>query len=595
MLFNKHFFIIKLIEFFRLKYYFCYKLFKIKNQKRYTVTAALPYTNGPIHIGHLAGVYIPADIFVRYHREKKNDVLFICGSDEHGVAITIKAKKEKTTPREIIDKYHKIIKESFTKLGISFDNYSRTSKKIHHETASEFFKSLYDQNKLIEKTSDQLYDNEEKQFLADRYVTGECPKCYNKNAYGDQCEKCGSTLSPEELINPKSTISGSKPIIKKTKHWFLPLDRYEKFISSWIEKKDKVKWKSNVIGQVKSWVENGLQPRAITRDLKWGIPVPLNGIKDKVLYVWFDAPIGYISSTKEWAELNNKDWKPYWLDENTELIHFIGKDNIVFHCIIFPIILKEMGNYILPKNVPANEFLNLEGEKISTSKNWAVWLPEFLKDFKNDTDILRYVLISNMPETKDSDFSWKDFQSKNNNELVSILGNFINRVFVLINKNYEGNIPKMHLLTSYDKNIISKIKTFPVIIGNLIENYKFREALKEMMNISRIGNKYLADEEPWKLFTSDPMRASTIMFISIQITCLISVLSRPFIPNFSMKLSNMLNFKFNLNWDLLSDKYPYLKNGHKINKSELIFKKIEDSFINEQIEKLKKNSYLNQV
>ena len=555
----------------------------------------MPYTNGPIHIGHLAGVYIPADIFVRYHREKKNDVLFICGSDEHGVAITIKAKKEKTTPREIIDKYHKIIKESFTKLGISFDNYSRTSKKIHHETASEFFKSLYDQNKLIEKTSDQLYDNEEKQFLADRYVTGECPKCYNKNAYGDQCEKCGSTLSPEELINPKSTISGSKPIIKKTKHWFLPLDRYEKFITSWIEKKDKVKWKSNVIGQVKSWVENGLQPRAITRDLKWGIPVPLNGVKDKVLYVWFDAPIGYISSTKEWAKLNNKDWKPYWLDENTELIHFIGKDNIVFHCIIFPIILKEMGNYILPKNVPANEFLNLEGEKISTSKNWAVWLPEFLKDFKNDTDVLRYVLISNMPETKDSDFSWKDFQSKNNNELVSILGNFINRVFVLINKNYEGNIPKMHLLTSYDKNIVSKIKTFPVIIGNLVENYKFREALKEMMNISRIGNKYLADEEPWKLFASNPMRASTIMFISIQITCLISVLSRPFIPNFSMKLSNMLNFKFNLNWDLLSDKYPYLKNGHKINKSELIFKKIEDSFINEQIEKLKKNSYLNQV
>ncbi len=555
----------------------------------------MPYTNGPIHIGHLAGVYIPADIFVRYHREKKNDVLFICGSDEHGVAITIKAKKEKTTPRKIIDKYHKIIKESFTKLGISFDNYSRTSKKIHHETASEFFKSLYDQNKLIEKTSDQLYDNEEKQFLADRYVTGECPKCYNKSAYGDQCEKCGSTLSPEELINPKSTISGSKPIIKKTKHWFLPLDRYEKFITSWIEKKDKVKWKSNVIGQVKSWVENGLQPRAITRDLKWGIPVPLNGVKDKVLYVWFDAPIGYISSTKEWAELNNKDWKPYWLDENTELIHFIGKDNIVFHCIIFPIILKEMGNYILPKNVPANEFLNLEGEKISTSKNWAVWLPEFLKDFKNDTDVLRYVLISNMPETKDSDFSWKDFQSKNNNELVSILGNFINRVFVLINKNYEGNIPKMHLLTSYDKNIISKIKTFPVIIGNLIENYKFREALKEMMNISRIGNKYLADEEPWKLFASNPMRASTIMFLSIQITCLISVLSRPFIPNFSMKLSKMLNFKFNLNWDLLSDKYPYLKNGHKINKSELIFKKIEDSFINEQIEKLKKNSYLNQV
>ena len=555
----------------------------------------MPYTNGPIHIGHLAGVYIPADIFVRYHREKKNDVLFICGSDEHGVAITIKAKKEKTTPREIIDKYHKIIKESFTKLGISFDNYSRTSKKIHHETASEFFKSLYDQNKLIEKTSDQLYDNEEKQFLADRYVTGECPKCFNKNAYGDQCEKCGSTLSPEELINPKSTISGSKPIIKKTKHWFLPLDRYEKFITSWIEKKDKIKWKSNVIGQVKSWVENGLQPRAITRDLKWGIPVPLNGVKDKVLYVWFDAPIGYISSTKEWAEQNNKDWKPYWLDKNTELIHFIGKDNIVFHCIIFPIILKEMGNYILPKNVPANEFLNLEGEKISTSKNWAVWLPEFLKDFKNDTDILRYVLISNMPETKDSDFSWKDFQSKNNNELVSILGNFINRVFVLINKNYDGNIPKMHLLTSYDKNIISKIKTFPVIIGNLIENYKFREALKEMMNISRIGNKYLADEEPWKLFASDPMRASTIMFISIQITCLISVLSRPFIPNFSIKLSNMLNFKFNLNWDLLSDKYPYLKNGHKINKSELIFKKIEDSIIDEQIEKLKKNSYLNQV
>ena len=595
MLFNKHFFIIKLIEFFRLKYYFCYKFFKIKNQKRYTVTAALPYTNGPIHIGHLAGVYIPADIFVRYHREKKNDVLFICGSDEHGVAITIKAKKEKTTPKEIIDKYHKIIKESFTKLGISFDNYSRTSKKIHHETASEFFKSLYDQNKLIEKTSDQLYDNQEKQFLADRYVTGECPKCYNKNAYGDQCEKCGSTLSPEELINPKSTISGIKPIIKKTKHWFLPLNRYEKFISSWIEKKDKKKWKSNVIGQVKSWVENGLQPRAITRDLKWGIPVPLKGLKNKVLYVWFDAPIGYISSTKEWAEQNKKDWKPYWLDDNTELIHFIGKDNIVFHCIIFPIILKEMGNYILPKNVPANEFLNLEGEKISTSKNWAVWLPEFLKDFKNDTDVLRYVLISNMPEKKDSDFSWKDFQSKNNNELVSILGNFINRVFVLTNKNYNGNIPKMNLLTDYDKNIVSKIKTFPAIIGNHIENYKFRDALKEMMNISRIGNKYLADQEPWKLFNKDPERASTIMFISVQITCLISVLSRPFIPNFSIKLSDMLNFKFNLNWDLLNEKYPYLKKGHKIKQSELIFKKIDDSFIDEQIEKLKKNTYLNQV
>ncbi len=557
--------------------------------KRYTITAALPYTNGPIHIGHLAGVYIPADIYSRYLREIERDVIFICGSDEHGVAIPIKAKKEGTSPKKIIDKYHKIIKDSFENFGISFDNYSRTSKKIHHETASEFFTLLNEQNKLIEKTSNQLYDIKENQFLADRYIIGECPICQNLESYGDQCEECGTSLSPTELINPKSTLSGSNPVLKKTKHWFLPLNDYENFIKEWILKSHKKDWKANVYGQVKSWVDNGLKPRAITRDLNWGIPVPIEKVKGKVLYVWFDAPIGYISSTKEWAKNNNKDWRPYWQDKETSLIHFIGKDNIVFHCIIFPSILKASKKYILPSNVPANEFLNLEGSKISTSKNWAVWLHEYLKDFKNKQDILRYVLTANAPETKDNDFTWKDFQARNNNELVAILGNFINRVTVLTHKYYNGKVPKIGLLSIIDNSTIKSLREYPLIIGEKIENFKFRDGIQEVMNLARLGNKYLADEEPWKIIKTNPDRVKTIINIAIQISCCLNVVCKPFLPFTSKKIEKILNTENkSLKWNQIKKTFPFIEENHKINSSELLFEKIEDSEIEIQLKKLKK-------
>lgn len=555
--------------------------------KRYTITAALPYTNGPLHIGHLAGVYVPADIYARYQRNTGNDVAFICGSDEHGVAIKIKAKQESKTPKEIIDRYDEIIRNSFEKFNISFDNYSRTSYKIHHDTAQEIFKDLNNKNIFIEKESEQLYDDEAKEFLADRFIVGTCPICENDEAYGDQCESCGSSLSSHDLLNPRSKLSGSKPILKMTKHWYLPLNNFEKFINGWIIDGHKNDWKPNVYGQVKSWIDNGLQPRAVTRDLDWGIPVPVEKNENKVLYVWFDAPIGYISSTKEWAKKNNKDWKPYWKNEETELIHFIGKDNIVFHCIIFPVILKSLENYILPKNVPANEFLNLEGKKISTSKNWAVWLHEYLEDFPEQQDVLRYVLTANSPELKDNDFTWKDFQSRNNNELVAIYGNFINRVVVLINKYYGGVIPKSENLTDDDIKVLAKIKTIPLKIKNSIEKFRFREGLKELMNIARIGNKYLADQEPWKLIKTSPERVATILNTSIQITGILSYLSEPFLPETSKKLQKLLKIEI-LNWKGIENKSIF-NEGHVINKQELLFSKIEDSEIKKQIDKLQKN------
>ena len=555
--------------------------------KRYTITAALPYTNGPLHIGHLAGVYVPADIYARYQRNTGNDVAFICGSDEHGVAIKIKAKQESKTPKEIIDRYDKIIRNSFEKFNISFDNYSRTSYKIHHDTAQEIFKDLDNKNIFIEKESKQLYDDEAKEFLADRFIVGTCPICKNEEAYGDQCESCGSSLSSHDLLNPRSKLSGSKPILKMTKHWYLPLNNYEKFINEWIIEGHKNDWKPNVYGQVKSWIDNGLQPRAVTRDLDWGIPVPVEKNENKVLYVWFDAPIGYISSTKEWAKKNNKDWKPYWKNEETELIHFIGKDNIVFHCIIFPAILKSLENYILPKNVPANEFLNLEGKKISTSKNWAVWLHEYLEDFPEQQDVLRYVLTANSPELKDNDFTWKDFQSRNNNELVAIYGNFINRVVVLINKYYGGVIPKSENLTDDDIKVLAEVKTIPLKIKNSIEKFRFREGLKELMNIARIGNKYLADQEPWKLIKTSPERVATILNTSIQITGILSYLSEPFLPETSKKLQKLLKIEI-LNWKGIENKSIF-NEGHVINKQELLFSKIEDSEIKKQIDKLQKN------
>ena len=559
----------------------------MSKSKRYTITAALPYTNGPLHIGHLAGVYVPADIYARYQRNTGNDVAFICGSDEHGVAIKIKAKQESKTPKEIIDRYDKIIRNSFEKFNISFDNYSRTSYKIHHDTAQEIFKDLDNKNIFIEKESKQLYDDEAKEFLADRFIVGTCPICKNEEAYGDQCESCGSSLSSHDLLNPRSKLSGSKPILKMTKHWYLPLNNYEKFINEWIIEGHKNDWKPNVYGQVKSWIDNGLQPRAVTRDLDWGIPVPVEKNENKVLYVWFDAPIGYISSTKEWAKKNNKDWKPYWKNEETELIHFIGKDNIVFHCIIFPAILKSLENYILPKNVPANEFLNLEGKKISTSKNWAVWLHEYLEDFPEQQDVLRYVLTANSPELKDNDFTWKDFQSRNNNELVAIYGNFINRVVVLINKYYGGVIPKSENLTEDDIKVLAEIKTIPLKIKNSIEKFRFREGLKELMNIARIGNKYLADQEPWKLIKTSPERVATILNTSIQITGILSYLSEPFLPETSKKLQKLLKIEI-LNWKGIENKSIF-NEGHVINKQELLFSKIEDSEIKKQIDKLQKN------
>lgn len=564
--------------------------------QRYTITAALPYTNGPIHIGHLAGVYVPADIYARYLRLTGKDVLFVGGSDEHGVAISMKAKKEGVSPKEIIDKYHGIIKKSFVDFGISFDNYSRTSAEIHHKTASDFFKKLYDQGDFIEETTAQLYDQEAQQFLADRFVTGTCPKCGHEEAYGDQCENCGSSLNATDLINPKSTITGSVPTTKETKHWFLPLDRYEGFLKKYILEGHKNDWKPNVYGQCKSWIDGGLEPRAVTRDLDWGIPVPVEGAEGKVLYVWFDAPIGYISSTKEWAEREGRDWEPYWKDEGTKLVHFIGKDNIVFHCIIFPAILKAHGDYILADNVPANEFLNLEGNKLSTSKNWAVWLHEYLEEFADMQDVLRYTLTANAPETKDNDFTWKDFQARNNNELVAIFGNFINRVAVLTHKYFDGVVPEPGNFTEVDTETFQALRKFPETISSSIDRYRFREAGQELMNLARLGNKYLADEEPWKVIKQDEERVKTIMFIALQIAAALAVLSEPFLPFTSGKLKKMLNLNtkssalandlVELEWSDVNEEKPLLKSGYTIEKAELLFRKVEDEEIQKQLDKL---------
>ena len=551
---------------------------------RYTITAALPYTNGPIHIGHLAGVYVPADIYSRYLRGIGKDVAFVCGSDEHGVAISMKAKKEGITPKEVIDKYHAMISKSFIDFGITFDHYSRTSGEMHHKTASDFFKKLHQDQAFIEEITPQLFDPEAEQFLADRFVTGTCPKCGNEEAYGDQCESCGSSLSATELINPKSTLSGAIPILKETKHWFLPLDKYEPFLKDWILEEHKKDWKTNVYGQCKSWIDDGLRPRAVTRDLDWGIPVPAPDAEGKVLYVWFDAPIGYISATKQWAARENKDWEPYWKDKDTKLLHFIGKDNIVFHCIIFPAILKASEEFILPKNVPANEFLNLEGKKISTSKNWAIWLHEYLVEFPNMQDTLRYTLTSNAPENKDNDFTWKDFQAKNNNELVAIFGNFINRVVVLTHKYYDGNCPDLNLLNEVDEKVLDEIYNYPKKIGELIETYKFREAVNTLIDLARLGNKYLADEEPWKLIKTDEFeRVKTIMNIALQLSGVLSIICEPFLPNTAIKLRNILNLE-SIDWNSISKENPIVLS--KINKGELIFRKIEDEEIDLQLQKL---------
>lgn len=568
----------------------------LQDPKRYTITAALPYTNGPIHIGHLAGVYVPSDIYSRFLRLQGKDVAFICGSDEHGVAISMKAKKEDITPQQVIDKYHTIIKQSFEDFGISFDNYSRTSSKIHHETASEFFRKLYEEGKFIEEITEQLYDEEAHQFLADRFVIGTCPKCGNEEAYGDQCERCGSSLNATDLINPKSTITGSKPVLKSTKHWFLPLDQYDTFLREWILEGHKNDWKPNVFGQVKSWLDDGLKPRAVTRDLDWGIPVPVEGAEGKVLYVWFDAPIGYISSTKEWAQREGKDWEPYWKSEDTKLVHFIGKDNIVFHCVIFPAMLKAEGSYILPDNVPANEFLNLEGNKLSTSKNWAVWLHEYLEDFPGKQDVLRYALTSNAPETKDNDFTWKDFQARNNNELVAIFGNFINRVVVLTNKYYEGVVPAPNAFSDVDEATLTEMRAYPAVIASSIERYRFREALSELMNLARLGNKYLADEEPWKVIKDDAARVQTQMYIALQIAAALAVLSEPFLPFTAAKLKNMLALsEGSLSWNDITLKENLLVAGNKIGQAELLFAKIEDEDIQKQVERLEATKTANKA
>ena len=554
--------------------------------KRYTITAALPYTNGPIHIGHLAGVYVPADIYARYLRLIGKDVAYISGSDEHGAAIPMRAKKEGVSPQVIIDKYHDIIKKSFVDFGISFDNYSRTSSKIHHETASNFFTKMYNDGEFIEEVSAQLYDAEANQFLADRFVVGTCPKCGFEESYGDQCESCGTSHNAIDLINPKSAITGNIPTVKETKHWFLPLDKHEDFLRKWILEGHKKDWKPNVYGQVKSWVEDGLRPRAVTRDLDWGIPVPLEGADGKVLYVWFDAPIGYISSTKEWAAREGKNWEDYWKKEDTKMVHFIGKDNIVFHCIIFPSMLKAHGDYILPDNVPANEFLNLEGNKLSTSKNWAVWLHEYLEEFPNQQDVLRYTLTANAPESKDNDFTWKDFQAKNNNELVAIFGNFINRVVVLTNKYYNGIVPAPNDFSEIDEDVLAAIKEFPLTIGKSIERYRFREASQELMSLARLGNKYLADEEPWKVIKLDEKRVQTIMYVALQISAALAVVSEPFLPFSATKLKNILNLDANLSWEDVTENTVLLTATHQINKAELLFSKIEDKEIEAQVEKL---------
>ena len=560
----------------------------MQSPKRYTITAALPYTNGPVHIGHLAGVYVPADIYARYLRMNGKDVAFVCGSDEHGVPITLKAKAEGTTPQAIVDKYHEIIKKSFAEFGISFDNYSRTSAPVHHQTASEFFTELYQKGKFIEETSAQLYDEEAKQFLADRFVVGTCPKCGFEESYGDQCENCGTSHNAKDLINPKSVITGNKPTMKETKHWYLPLNDYQDWLKQWILVSHEHDWKANVLGQVKSWIDDGLKPRAVTRDLDWGIPVPVEGGEGKVLYVWFDAPIGYISSTKEWAAEKKIDWEPYWKDQGTKLVHFIGKDNIVFHCIIFPSMLKAEGSYVLPENVPANEFLNLEGNKISTSKNWAVWLHEYLLEFPEKQDVLRYVLTANAPETKDNDFTWKDFQARNNNELVAIFGNFINRVVVLTNKYYQGVIPEPGALASTDKETLELLGKYPDIIASSIERYRFREALSELMNLARLGNKYLAEEEPWKKIKTDPERVKTIMFVALQVARGLSVLSEPFLPFTAEKLRKMLHIEVAGAgaWAEVGSQSSWLPAGHAIGKAELLFSKVEDQEIQFQIDKL---------
>ncbi len=554
-----------------------------KTFKRHTITSALPYANGPIHIGHLAGVYIPADIYVRYLRSKNEDVVFVCGSDEHGVPITIRAKKEGKTPQEVADEYNRLIKSSFKDFGISFDIYSRTSNKTHYETASDFFVKLNEKSALKVIESEQYFDEEQQEFLADRYITGICPRCGHKDAYGDQCENCGSTLSPSELIDPQSMLSGSKPILKKTKHWYLPLDEYEPWLRQWILNEHK-EWKSNVYGQCKSWIDQGLKPRAVTRDLNWGVPVPAEGAEGKVLYVWFDAPIGYISATKEWAEQAGKDWEPYWKNEETRLLHFIGKDNIVFHCIIFPVMLKEHGEFILPENVPANEFLNLEGNKISTSRNWAVWLHEYQEDFKGKEDVLRYVLCANAPETKDNDFTWKDFQAKNNNELVAILGNFVNRVMVLMHKYYDGNVPAKGELYDIDLELVQNLKSAPESIETSLNTFKFREALSKFMEIARFGNKYLADTEPWKQVKTDLDRVATIMHLAVQVVANIAVLGEPFLPFTSAKIFKSLNME-KMSWDNAGSP-EILEAGHKVEKPELLFAKIEDEEIERQIAKL---------
>ena len=559
------------------------------SKNRYTITAALPYTNGPIHIGHLAGVYVPADIYARYLRMKGEDVFFVCGSDEHGVAISIQAKREGKSPKELIDHYHNIIKSSFYDFGISFDHYGRTSDPIHHKTASNFFKKLHDNDNFVEEITEQLYDEEAGQFLADRFVVGTCPHCGHEEAYGDQCESCGRSLNATDLINPTSTLSGSVPVTKATKHWFLPLNRYQTFLEDWILKGHADDWKPNVYGQVKSWLDDGLKARAVTRDLDWGIPVPVPGGENKVLYVWFDAPIGYISATKEWAEKNNIDWKPYWKDKNTKLIHFIGKDNIVFHCIIFPAMLQAEGSFVLPTNVPANEFLNLEGQKLSTSKNWAVWLHEFLKDFPGKQDVLRYVLTANAPENKDNDFTWHDFQARNDNELVAIYGNFINRIVVLTHKYYDGVVPVPNSNTQVDEVTLAELLTLPKQIAASLESYRFREASQLLLKIARLGNKYLADEEPWKQQKTDPDRVKTIMYNGLQIAAVLAIASTPFLPQTADKLKQILGLHLESKWDDLTQT-EFVYAGTVLAPSELLFSKVEDDDIQAQLLKLKNKS-----
>ena len=560
-----------------------------KKYNRTLVTSALPYANGPVHIGHLAGVYIPADIYVRYLRLKGEEVIHVGGSDEHGVPITIRAKKEGVTPQDIVDKYHGIIKKSFAEFGITFDIYSRTSSEIHKETASDFFLNLYNKGEFEEKTSEQYYDPEAKMFLADRYIMGECPHCGNPNAYGDQCESCGTSLSPNDLKNPKSTITGKTPILKETKHWYLPLDKHEAWLKQWILE-DHKEWKSNVYGQCKSWLDMGLQPRAVSRDLDWGVPIPLEGAEGKVLYVWFDAPIGYISNTKE---LLPDSWEKWWKSEDTKLVHFIGKDNIVFHCIVFPAMLKADGSYILPENVPANEFLNLEGDKISTSRNWAVWLHEYLEEFPGQQDILRYVLTANAPETKDNDFTWKDFQARNNNELVAILGNFINRALVLTQKYFDGKVPAIHELTDYDKETLAEFADVKQNVEKYLDNYRFRDALKEAMNLARIGNKYLADTEPWKTAKTDMPRTETILNIALQITANLAIAFEPFLPFSAKKIKEFLNIE-HLEWNQLG-RTDILSVGHILNQPDLLFAKIEDETVEQQIQKLQDTKKANEA